>query len=248
MHAGLDIVAAMGTLNERYGRGHDVRLAVRVGIATGLVVVGDIIGEGASEEQAVVGETPNLAARLQSAAQPDQVVIAPSTRNLAGRVFDYEDLGKQTVRGLPEPVRLTRVRARRFVESRFEVTHPTMLTPMVGRHEQLAALGRAFESAAGGDGRVAVVSGEGGVGKSRLTESLFQQTAGRRHIRLRYQCSAHHSDSALYPIASQLERNAEIEAGDDDRTRLAKLDRLLHPETPERERSCSSTPCWSRRT
>ena len=235
VHTGLDIVASMTELNQHYGKRHAVELRVRIGIATGLVVVGDIIGEGAAEEHAVVGETPNLAARLQSLGEPDSVIVAPGTRNLAGGVFDYEDLGEQPVRGLPEPVRLWRVRGRRPLVSRFEQTRSADLTPLVGRGDQMALLARLLDRATEGHGQGVLISGEGGVGKSRLVQQFFELVAQRPHGGLRFQCSPHHTDSELYPVLSFFERHADFAPGDDASARLHKLDRLLHPETPARQ-------------
>jgi hypothetical protein len=160
--AGLDTVAA-------------APLQVRVGIATGLVVVGDLIGEGASQEQAVVGETPNLAARLQALAKPGAVVIAPSTRRLTGGLFEYEDLGE--VEGLGAPVMAARVVRGSAAESRFEALHGRELTPLVGRDEELALLQRRWQQAKAGEGRVVVLIGEPGIGKSRLAQAMLEEPA-----------------------------------------------------------------------
>ncbi len=211
--AGLDTVAAP--------------LQVRVGIATGLVVVGDLIGQGASQEQAVVGETPNLAARLQALAEPGTVVIAPSTRRLTGGLFDYEDLGAVELKGLGMPVMAARVVRGSAAESRFEALHGRDLTPLVGRDEELALLRRRWQQAKEGDGRVVVLIGEPGIGKSRLAQAMLQQPAGEPHTRLRYFCSPHHQASALHPYITQLEHAAGFSREEMPEARLAKLEALL---------------------
>ena len=190
--AGLDTVAA-------------VRLQVRVGIATGLVVVGDLIGEGASQEQAVVGETPNLAARLQALAEPGAVVIAPSTRRLTGGLFEYADLGAVELKGLGAPVMAARVLRGSAAESRFEALRGHDPTPLVGRDEELALLTRRWQQAKVGEDRVVVLIGEPGIGKSRLAQAMLEEVADEPHTRLRYFCSPHHQASALHPFVAQLE-------------------------------------------
>ena len=185
-------------------------LQVRVGIATGLVVVGDLIGEGASQEQGVVGETPNLAARLQALAEPGQVVISQSTRRLTGGMFEYRDLGRVPLKGLAEPTQAWQVLAASTVQSRFEAQHETSLTPLVGRDEELELLQRRWRQAAGGEGRVVLLSGEPGIGKSRLTVALQERLQGEPHTRLQYFFSPHHTGSAFYPVIAQLERAARV--------------------------------------
>ena len=212
--AGLDTVAA-------------APLQVRVGIATGLVVVGDLIGQGASQEQAVVGETPNLAARLQALAEPGTVVIAPSTRRLTGGLFEYADLGAVELKGLGAPVMAARVLRGSTAESRFEALHGRELTPLVGRDEELALLQRRWQQAKAGEGRVVVLIGEPGIGKSRLAQAMLEQPAGEPHTRLRYFCSPHHQASALHPFITQLEHAAGFSREDMPEARLAKLEALL---------------------
>jgi class 3 adenylate cyclase/tetratricopeptide (TPR) repeat protein len=211
--AGLDTVAAP--------------LQVRVGIATGLVVVGDLIGQGASQEQAVVGETPNLAARLQALAEPGAVVIAPSTQRLTGGLFEYVDLGAVELRGLGAPVMAARVVRGSAAESRFEALHGRDLTPLVGREEELALLQRRWQQAKAGEGRVVVLIGEPGIGKSRLAQAMLEEPAGEPQTRLRYFCSPHHQASALHPFITQLEHAAGLRREDMPEARLAKLEALL---------------------
>ncbi len=204
-----------------------VPLQVRVGIATGLVVVGDLIGQGMSQEQAVVGETPNLAARLQALAEPGTVVIAPSTRRLTGGLFEYADLGAVELKGLGAPVMAARVVRGSAAESRFEALHGRELTPLVGRDEELALLRRRWQQAKAGEGRVVVLIGEPGIGKSRLAQTLLEQVSGEPHTRLRYFCSPHHQASALHPFITQLEHAAGLSREDMAEARLAKLEALL---------------------
>ena len=179
-------------------------------IATGLVVVGDLIGSGASQEQAIVGETPNLAARLQGLAEPNSVVIAESTRKLVGNLFELEDLGAKDLKGIPERVRAWAALRQASVESRFEAMHAGGLTELVGREEELELLLRRWSKAKGGQGQVVLLSGEPGIGKSRLTAALLEHLAAEPHTRLRYFCSPQHTDSAFYPIISQMERAARL--------------------------------------
>jgi class 3 adenylate cyclase/predicted ATPase len=208
-------------------------LQVRIGVATGLVVVGDLIGEGAAQEQGVVGETPNVAARLQTLAEPGQVVICHSTRQLAGGLFEYGDLGRVALKGLAEPVQSWRVLGKSEVESRFEARHGAELTPLVGREEELELLLRRWRETVGGEGRVVLITGEPGIGKSRLTQTLMAQLSNEPHTRLRYFCSPHHQDSALYPIIAQLERAAGLQRDDTAAQRLDKLETLLAQATTE---------------
>ena len=200
VRAGLELVAAVGALKTH------TTLQTRVGIATGLVVVGDLIGSGASQEQAIVGETPNLAARLQGNAEPNSVVIAESTRKLVGNLFELEDLGAQGLKGIVGPVRAWAALRPSSVESRFEAFHTSTLTELVGREEELELLLRRWSKAKTGEGQAVLLSGEPGIGKSRLTAALMEHVATEPHTRLRYFCSPQHTDSALYPIISQMER------------------------------------------
>jgi tRNA A37 threonylcarbamoyladenosine biosynthesis protein TsaE len=202
-------------------------LQTHVGIATGLVVVGDLIGTGSAQEQAVVGETPNVAARLQGIAEPDTVVIADSTRKLLGKLFDLQDLGAQDLKGIGGQMRAWSVLRPASVESRFEALHASGLTELVGRQEELELLIRRWSKAKTGEGQVVLLSGEAGIGKSRLTAALLEHLAKEPHTRLRYFCSPQHTDSALYPIISQMERVAGLVHDDAARVKLDKLDALL---------------------
>jgi class 3 adenylate cyclase/predicted ATPase/tRNA A37 threonylcarbamoyladenosine biosynthesis protein TsaE len=221
VRAGLELIQAVGA------RKSSAPLQTRVGIATGLVVVGDLIGSGAAQEQAVVGEAPNVAARLQGIAKPNTVVIAESTRKLLGNLFDLQDLGAQELKGIGGPVKAWAAQRPTSIESRFEALHADGLTQLVGRDEELELLLRRWTKAKTGEGQVVLLSGEAGIGKSRLTAALLERLAIEPHTRLRYFCSPQHTDSALYPIIGQMERAAEFVHGDTVEVKLDKLDALL---------------------
>jgi class 3 adenylate cyclase/predicted ATPase len=223
VRAGLAVVEAVGRLATPDGG----TLAARVGIATGLVVVGDLIGAGAAEEEAVVGETPNLAARLQAVAEPGNVVLAPSTRRLAGDLFAYADLGTHVLKGFAEPVRAWRAIGPGRTLSRFEARGAAALMPLVGREEELALLLRRWTLACKGEGQVVLLAGEPGIGKSRLLRALRDSLAAEAHQALRYHCSPYHTNTALHPVIEQLERAAGFGREDAAGARLAKLEALL---------------------
>ena len=220
VRAGLSLVEAVPKLATAAGS----PLRVRVGIATGLVVVGDLIGVGAAQEQAVVGETPNLAARLQSIAEPDTVVIAESTRRLLGNLFELRDLGAKDLKGIAEPARAWAALRASSVESCFDALHTTGLTPLVGREEEVELLLRRWSRARKGEGQVVLLSGEAGIGKSRLTAAVLGRLATEPHMRLRYFCSPQHTDSALYSMIGQMERAAGLAHDDKPQAKLDKLD------------------------
>jgi predicted ATPase/class 3 adenylate cyclase len=223
VRAGLDLVEAVPKLETAAG----FPLSVRVGIATGLVVVGDLIGSGEAQERGIVGETPNLAARLQGIAEPNVVVIAEGTRRLLGNLFELQDLGPKDLKGLAGSARAWAALRARSVESRFEALHATGLTSLVGREEESELLLRRWSMAKTGEGQVVLVSGEAGIGKSRLTAALLERLASEQHTRLRYFCSPQHTESALYPIISQMERAAGLTHDDAPRAKLDKLDTVL---------------------
>ena len=202
-------------------------LQVRVGVATGTVVVGHLIGEGGAQEESVVGETPNLAARLQSLAEPGTVVISASTHRLAGGHFEYCDLGAVALKGWAEPISAWRVLGTSGVESRFEAQHKTRLMPPIGRDEEIDLLWRRWQDAVRGEGRVVVLMGEPGIGKSHIALALQERLQADPHTSLRYFCSAHHTNSALFPFIGQLERAAGFERSASPAARLAKLEALL---------------------
>ncbi|MEE8297601.1 MAG: AAA family ATPase [Hyphomicrobium sp.] len=223
--SGLGVIETVGGIAPADGETES--LAVRIGVATGPVVVGDIVGEGAAQEAAVTGETPNLAARLQEIAKPNTIAIATTTHVLAGGLFAYEALGGQSLKGIDGSTEVWRVVGERQVESRFVAKHTTALTPLIGRGEELDLLSRRWERAKGGNGQVVLLSGEPGIGKSRLTQALRDWIGDEPHTRLLYQCSPHHTNSALFPIISQIEHAAEFEAGETADEKLNKLEALL---------------------
>jgi class 3 adenylate cyclase len=193
VRAGLALIDAVGRLQT------PEPLRVRVGIGTGEVVVGDLITSGDGQERGVVGETPNLAARLQALAEPSTVVIGPQTRRLLGDLFECHDLGAIEMKGFLEPVHAYQVVGESGIESRFEALHGAALTPFVGREEEIGLLQRQWHRAKRGGGRVVLLSGEPGIGKSRLAAALQERIEREPHTRLRCFCSPHHQDSALHP-------------------------------------------------
>jgi class 3 adenylate cyclase len=222
VRAGLAVIDAVGRLVG------PEPLNVRLGIASGLAVVGDLIGTGSAQEQAIVGETPNLAVRLQALADPNVLVIADGARRQIGALFEIADLGPQPLKGFVEPQRARRVIAEARGLSRFEALRSRAM-PLVGRHEELDLLTRRWEEAKAGDGRIVLISAEPGTGKSRLVEALNERIAGQPHTRLRYFCSPHHQDSGLYPVIAQMGRAAGFTRDDTVQAKVAKLRALLAP-------------------
>jgi class 3 adenylate cyclase len=221
VRAGLQLIAAVTALKS------PVSLQTRVGIATGLVVVGDLIGSGEAQERGVVGDTPNLAARLQGIAEPNMVVIAEGTRRLLGNLFEFEDLGAKDLKGIARPVRAWAALRASSAEGRFEALHTAGLTALVGRDEELELLLRRWSRAERGEGQVVLLSGEAGIGKSRLTAALLERLSGEPHTRLRYFCAPQHADSAFHPIIGQMERAAGLAHDDKPQAKLDKLDAVL---------------------
>lgn len=222
VRAGLEIIASVRNTSGPDG----VSLASRVGIATGVVIVGDLIGSGASEEAAVVGETPNLAARLQGLAKPNQLVLPQETRSLLGNMFELEPLGAQRLKGISEAVEAYAVIAETARESRFDARQSGALTPIVGREQELGLMRERWARAKAGTGQMIVVSGEAGIGKSRVTRALVDEIAQENHVRLTFQCAPNYSDSAFYPFIQQLTYAAGIHPADGSTGRLDKLERL----------------------
>jgi DNA-binding winged helix-turn-helix (wHTH) protein/predicted ATPase len=219
--AALELVAAVTALRNR------PPLQTRIGIATGLVIVGDIIDAGGTQERGIIGETPNLAAQLQAIADPDTVVIAANTRKLLGNLFELVDLGTKDLKGIAAPVSASAVLRPSSAASRFEALHGADLTALVGREEELELLMRRWSRAKNGQGQVVLLSGEAGIGKSRLTEALLEAMTSEPHGRLRHSCSPQRTDSALYPTIRNFERAAGFTLHDTTRTKLDKLDALL---------------------
>ncbi|MGO8916861.1 MAG: AAA family ATPase [Stellaceae bacterium] len=210
-------------------------LHVRIGAATGMVVIGDLVGSGEAQERGIVGETPNLAARLQGIAEPNTVVLAETTRRLLGNLFELRDLGPKELKGIAGPVRAFAALRASSVESRFEAMHAGGLTALVGREEELELLLRRWARAKTGEGQVVLLSGEAGIGKSRLSAALMEAIAAESHTRLRYFCSPQHTDSAYYPLIGQFERAAGFAHGDAPQTKLDKLDALLAQTSTSRQ-------------
>jgi class 3 adenylate cyclase/predicted ATPase len=222
IRAGLALVGTVAGL-EAAGR----PLAVRVGIATGLVVVGDLIGRGAARRQAVVGETPNLAARLQALAEPGSIVISGRTRRLVGGLFELADLGPQRLKGFAEPPAAFRVVGEGRTHGRFEALRGQRLTPLVGREPELAMLMQRWASARNGNGQVVLLAGEAGIGKSRVVRALRERLGDEPYTPLSCYCSPYHTNSALHPVIGLLERAARLDRGDRPEEQLAKLEALL---------------------
>ena len=223
IRAGLAAIAGVESLKTPAG----APLQSRVGIASGRVVVGDLAGGGVLDRGQVAGETPNLAARLQGAAEPGQILIADNTRRLAGHAFEFEALGARELKGFPHRVPVFRVASERDVESRFHATRGKSLSQFVGRNSEIGILLDRWELAKSGQGQAVFVSGEAGIGKSRLLEALMERVQDEPHESIRLQCSPYHTTSALYPVIQRLSRSVGLAADDDAATRAEKLDRLL---------------------
>jgi class 3 adenylate cyclase/predicted ATPase len=223
VRAGLALIAAVAELKI----GGETAPRTRVGIATGLVVVGDVIGSGEASERGVVGETPNMAARLQAVAEPNTVVIAASTRRLTGGLFEYRDLGSPELRGFDAPVPISEVLGIRAFQSRFEARHELGLTQLVGREEELDLLERRWRQVQEGEGRVVLLTGEPGIGKSRIVREFEDRLVGQPHTLLRFFCSPLRQDSALFPVISHFEHAAGFVHADAGGQKLAKLEALL---------------------
>lgn len=229
VRAGCEVAAAVRSLRTLPG----LTLDVRVGIATGLTVVGDLIGQGPSRESAVVGRTPNLAARLQALARPGEVIISSTTKRLVGALFEMEDLGPQDLKGFDEPTSAWRVVAERPSEDRFEARHGgTDFGPLVGRDDEYAELAHHWQNACQGHGQVVTVVGEPGIGKSRLSAALQQKVRQEGHLLLRYFCSPRFQYTALYPVIQHIRSTLRLETDDTDATALGKLEAFLMRATP----------------
>jgi class 3 adenylate cyclase/predicted ATPase len=221
--AGLDILAVVAKLEIRAKEA----LNVRIGIATGIVVVGDLVGRGSAQEHAVVGDTPNLAARLQALAEPGSLVIAEMTRRLLGGTFELKALGPQTLKGFDAPVPVWALLREAENVSRFEASRSQGLTPFVSREHEVALLLDRWRGASEGEGQVALVSGEAGIGKSRILAALREQLAVEPHITVRSQCSPHHVNDAFYPVTSQIWHAAGFVSGEPPSARLDKLEAMI---------------------
>jgi DNA-binding winged helix-turn-helix (wHTH) protein/predicted ATPase len=231
IHAGLELCAAVRTLRPDA----DVPMRCRVGIATGMVIVGDFVGFGEVRDHGIVGDAPDLAARLQVSAQPDTVTIGPTTWRLIGNLFDCRDLGALDTNSDTEPIHRWQVLGESVVASRFEALRGSKLTPLVGRDEEIDLLLRRWARVKAGDGQIMLVSGEAGLGKSRISAAFEERLHGEPHLRLRYFCSPYHQDSALFPVIDQLGRAAGFTRDDPPASKLAKLEALLAPTAPPDE-------------
>jgi class 3 adenylate cyclase/tetratricopeptide (TPR) repeat protein len=221
VRAGLALVTAVADLDSPGS------LRSRIGIATGLVVVGDLIGQGEAQERGIIGETPNLAARLLGQAEPDMVVIDENTRWLVGDLFEMEDRGTADLKGILEPVRVWAPLGVGTLESRFEALRASELTTLVGRDEELDLLSRRWSKAKSGEGQVVLLAGEAGIGKSRLTAALQERLTAEPHTLLRYFCSPLRTDSPFFPVVGRMERAARVTPKDSPQERLEKIDAML---------------------
>lgn len=214
--------AAIGILVEVGGiaRPDGTRLQARIGIATGLVVVGEIVGTGSAQERTIVGETPNLAARLQSLARPDSFLISEATQHLLGGMFDLEPIGEQELKGFARPVLVSRVRGEASVASRFAAIRTGVNLPFIGRAHEMGLLLDRWRLTWQGEGQIVTVIGEAGIGKSRLIEALHEALVAEPHAHIHLQCSPYHSDSALYPVIQHLGRAARFAAADSPGVRI----------------------------
>ena len=231
VRAGLEIVDAVTSL----GADVSTALQVRVGIATGTVVMNELLVNEIPAENAIFGETPNLAARLQTMAEPGTVLICRSTRRLTGGYFDYRDLDSLSTEGFARPISASQVLGMSGVESRFEAMHTSKLPPLFGREEEMDLLFRRWRQAVQEQGRVVVLTGEPGIGKSRIAVALDERLKIESHITLHYFCSAHHTNSALSPFINQLQRAAGFRHSDSSEEKLRKLDALLVQSTDDPE-------------
>src|SRR5262245_7469363 len=231
VRAALALVEAMANVRTDA----EVVLQTRVGLATGTVVVGELLIDRTPVEQSVVGETPNLAARLQALADPGTVLICPNTHRLTGGHFNYRYLGAHPFKGWVEPVPVWQVLGTSGVESGSEQMHQSKLPPLVGREEEIELLLRRWQHATVEEGRVVILTGEPGIGKSHIARALDERLHSEPHFTLRYFCSAHHTNSALFPFIGQIERDAKFERSDLAAQKLSKLDNLVAQSTADPE-------------
>ncbi len=223
VRAGLAIIDSIRSTRASDG----TALATRIGVATGVVIVGDLIGSGATQEAAVVGETPNLAARLQGVAEPNQIVLPKETQRLLGNAYTLRSIGDQALKGISGSVEAFVVEGEASVESRFAARQSGTLTPIVGRDREIELMLERWSLAKSGQGQLLIVSGEAGIGKSRITRAMIDEMERDDHIRMTYQCSPYHADSAFYPVIQQMLFAAGINQADTPDERLDKIEVLL---------------------
>jgi class 3 adenylate cyclase/tetratricopeptide (TPR) repeat protein len=226
VRAGLEIITALhhfapSPAKAGEGRGEG-RLQVRIGIHTGLVVIGDI-GDSGKREQLALGDTPNIAARLQGLAEPNTVIISAATYKLVGGFFDAQNLGLYTVKGLSTPLQVYRILGESEVRSRLDVAATVGLTPLVGREEEIGLLLRRWELAKQSNGQVVLLCGEAGIGKSRLVRTLRERIESEPHFRVELRCSPYHQNSALYPVVEHIQRVLQFERDDTPEEKFHKL-------------------------
>ncbi len=226
VRAGLGILDAMKALNERLDKDKGIRLGVRVGIHTGLVVVGDV-GAGSKQEQLALGEVPNIAARIQGLAQPDTVVISNATYRLVQGYFECQALGERELRGVAEPIAIYRALQESGAQSRLDVATSRGLTPLVGRESEVTLLLERWNQAKDGQGQVVLLSGEAGIGKTRIVQTLKDHVADEPHIRWECRSSPYYQNTALYPITDLLQRTLQFQSDDFPEQRLEKLEQTL---------------------
>ncbi|MGH6677827.1 MAG: adenylate/guanylate cyclase domain-containing protein, partial [Bradyrhizobium sp.] len=222
VRAAIGILSEVGAIETSDG----TRVQTRIGIATGLVVVGEIIGTGSAQERTIVGETPNLAARLQALAGPDRIIVSESTHKLLGGLFELTHIGEHELKGFARPVPAWRVCGETSFESRFAAIRVGGL-PLVGRAHEIGLMRERWHLARQGEGQILTVTGEAGIGKSRVIEALQEEVSGEAHARVNLQCSPYHSDSALYPVIQYLNRAAGFAPADPPDARAEKVRALL---------------------
>jgi class 3 adenylate cyclase len=223
VRAGLDILTVVGSLETSAKE----RLQVRIGVATGIVVVGDLVGQGSAQEQAAIGDTPNLAARLQALAEPGSLVIAESTRRLLGETFELTMLGPQSLKGFDAPVHAWAVLHEGKTVSRFEASRSQGLTPFVGRQHEVALLLDRWREAREGEHQVVLLSGEAGIGKSRILAALREAIGSEQHVTMSFQCSPHYVSDAFYPIVRHISHAGGFVSGEPAAARLDKLEAMI---------------------
>jgi TOMM system kinase/cyclase fusion protein len=226
VRTGLGILDAIRTLNQQLAQSHDIQLAVRMGIHTGLVVIGDI-GAGVRHEQLALGEAPNVASRIQGLAEPDTVVISHATYRLIEGYFECDPLGERALRGVADPVSVYRVLGASGVQGRLEIAHTRGLTPLVGRESEVTLLLELWDQVQSGQGQVVLLSGESGIGKSRLVQVLKDHVADESYSRLECRSSPYFTNSALYPIIDMVQRTLRFQVDDTPETKLDKLEQNL---------------------